>query len=712
MTSKIRSEHLQRPAFVYLRQSSPGQVEFHKESTERQYALADRAVTLGWDRSQIRILDGDLGKSGTSTEGRNDFLALMAAVGMGEAGAVFAIEISRFSRSQADWHKLLDICALTDTLVVDHDGVYNPNDFNDRVLLGFKGTWSHTELHGMKLRLQGARVNKAKKGELRCRPPAGYVYDLDGKLELDPDESVVAALGLVFQKFRELGGGLAVTRYFTENKITLPNREWIADARGGRLSWTQPSHCRILSILKNPTYAGVYVYGRTRGKKRFIDGQISEEKELVHDESQWISNIKNAHPGYITWEQFLENREQLARNRFNADFGGRRGVARKGSALLQGIVICGKCGNRMHPHYYGNPKQPPTYVCAHKRAMFGESTCWVVSTPRIDRALTTHLLELFSREKLDLSLAVLTEVEKATAEDDKQWQLRLERARIAVERAERQYDRVEPENRLVARTLEQKWNEALAEQERLNQEYALEQKKKPLELSSEQRQQIMGLTKDFSKIWNSATTTDRDRKELLGLLVKQVALSPIDLPERQTKIDVLWHTGATTVAYAPRPRNARATKTPAPVIEEIRKLADRHHDREIAEKLNKGGFRSGMRRRFTETAVTYIRHRYGIEKPGSDPAFAAKGELLEGRYLSRTGLAKRLRVSNQVIVYWQSIGALPAFRMAPRGPWWYELTDEVLARLKPRISKNHRNPRSAKIRSLFNNLRRGDTHNE
>ncbi len=253
MNHKISSTHLSRQAYVYLRQSTPYQVESNRESTERQYALAKRALSLGWDQTQIHILDGDLGKSGQTTSGREDFHKLMAAVSLGEVGAVLALEASRLSRSQADWHKLLDICALTDTLVIDHDGIYNPNDFNDRVLLGFKGTWSHTELHGMRLRLQGAKLNKAKKGLLRCTPPTGYVYDSDGQLVFDPDESVVAAIRLVFEQFRSLGTAYKVMQYFAQHDLSFPRRIW-RPGEVGTLHWGPVNHSRITAILHNPTY--------------------------------------------------------------------------------------------------------------------------------------------------------------------------------------------------------------------------------------------------------------------------------------------------------------------------------------------------------------------------------------------------------------------------------------------------------------------------
>jgi len=286
MSGKIRKSHLERQAYVYLRQSSPGQVENNQESTRRQYSLADRATQLGWDRSQVHILDEDLGKSGSSTNLRGDFHKLMAGVGLGQVGAGFAIEVSRFSRSQADWHRLVEVCALTDTLVVDHDGVYDPNDFNDRVLLGFKGTWSHTELHGMKVRLQGAKISKAKRGELRCRPPVGYVYDQDGHLVIDPDEGVAFAVKLLFRKFQEYGSAFQVCRYFFDNQIAFPCRDW--SVAGNRLHWGCLEYQRVLSILHNPTYAGAYAYGKSKGKVTISGVEVVRKRARIKSRGDWM----------------------------------------------------------------------------------------------------------------------------------------------------------------------------------------------------------------------------------------------------------------------------------------------------------------------------------------------------------------------------------------------------------------------------------------
>ena len=618
MNSKILKTHLERRAVVYLRQSTPQQVESNRESTQRQYALAERAQLLGWDRSQIQVLDGDLGKSGQTTTGREDFHKLMAAVGLGEVGAVLALEASRFSRSQADWHKLLDICALTDTLVIDHDGVYNPNDFNDRVLLGFKGTWSHTELHGMRLRLQGAKLNKAKKGELRTAPPTGYVYDPDGQLRFDPDENVVAALRLVFKQFRLLGTAFKVMRYFAINHIPFPRRLWRPNEIS-TLHWGSVNHSRITAILHNPTYTGTYVYGRRRSLPVIEAGQIVKVKTQQLPQNEWKVMIHSNHPAYISWEDYLENAEQLRRNHVTGMSEGQLGIPREGSALLQGLVICGKCGRRMSPRYYGTGGKRASYECTQRRRQDGkEGVCWTVAAAAVDAAVATHVLEWITLEQLDISLAVLNELEPQAAEIEHHWQLRLERARYEADRAQRQFDVVEPENRLVARTLEQRWNDKLQQLAELEAAYAQAQLVHRLELSQPQRQQILRLAKDIPAVWLAPTTSCQERKEMLCLLVKQVALTPVDSPERQTHIAILWHTGATTELVAMRLTTKDKLRTPEEVVQTIRELAPHMTNVEIALELNQRGLTSGKGRAFTADSVSWKRLQFQINKPESD----------------------------------------------------------------------------------------------
>ena len=687
MNTKIEKTHLQRRAVVYLRQSTPNQVESNRESTQRQYALADRALNLGWDNSQIQILDGDLGKSGQTTAGREDFHRLMAAVGLGEVGAVFALEASRFSRSQADWHKLLDICALTDTLVIDHDGIYNPNDFNDRVLLGFKGTWSHTELHGMRLRLQGAKLNKANKGELRCTPPTGYVYDPDGKLMFDPDQGVVTVIRLVFQQFRLLGTAFKVMRYFAKEQIPFPRRVW-RPGEIGTLKWGSINHSRILAILHNPTYTGTYVYGRRRSQPVINAGQITSMKTQLLPQSDWRVMIHHAHPAYISWEEFQSNQQQLTLNHGAVMADGRQGSAREGCALLQGLVICGKCGRRMSPRYHGTAGKRTTYQCDQLRQQDGvHGICWSVPGTTIDAAVANYLLEILSESNLDISLAVLNELEQNAQQQEYQWQLRLERANYEAERAERQFNAVEPENRLVARTLEKRWNEKLLQLAELESAYAQAQLVQRLEISDEQRQQILNLARNIPAVWHSPTTTAQERKEMLRLLVKQVALTPVEHPIRQTKLNILWHTGATSELFTNRPSIQQKLGTSVEVIQAIRELANGRTDAQIATELNCQGLLSAKGRAFTASSVSWIRLKYQINKPGSDPGFARSVGIRSDGCYSTSALAQKLGVGIHTIHYWREKGIVEASQETPNGPWWHRVTPEVLKTLCDKIRR-------------------------
>lgn len=685
MTTPIRPQHLQRPAYVYLRQSTPGQVHTHRESTERQYALAERAVALGWDRSQIQVLDQDLGKSGTTTEGRADFHRLMAAVGLGEVGAVFALEASRLSRSQADWHKLMDICALTDTLIVDQEGIYDPNAFNDRVLLGFKGTWSHTELHALRLRLQDAKLHKARKGELRCNPPTGYVYDAAGVLVFDPDESVVAAVTRVFHQFQACGSAFGVMRAWAAQGLPFPRRQWLPGANGA-LAWGSLSLGRILSILHNPLYTGTYVYGRRRSQPVLEGGQVTRMRTLHKPQQEWTVMIPNAHPAYISWEQYVANREQLSSNRTNLPSGA--GRPRAGAALLQGLVICGRCGRRMAVRYQGTGGRHPIYTCQRRRLHDGQGgICWSVPARPLDAAVEAHVLAAVTPANLELALEVLTHCEQEAAARDHQWQLQLERAHYEAQRAERQYDAVDPDQRLVARTLERRWNEKLQQLQELEQAYATAQRAQRLEVTPQERQQILRLAADLPAVWRAPTTTQAERKELLGLLVKQIALTPIEAPQRQTRLHLLWHTSATTDLVVARLRSPEQVRTPPQIIEAIAALAVGRTDATIAEALNAQGLTSGRGQPFTAKAVAWIRHHYQIRKAGADRQVAASTMArIDGRYSTRA-LATRLGVSIATIHYWREQGILPAIQELPGGPWWHEITPEILEKLRTHIRR-------------------------
>ncbi|BAZ02797.1 hypothetical protein NIES37_68100 [Tolypothrix tenuis PCC 7101] len=601
-------------------------------------------------------------------------------------GAVLALEASRFSRSQADWHKLLDICALTDTLVIDHDGIYDPNDFNDRVILGFKGTWSHTELHGMRLRLQGAKLNKAKKGELRCSPPTGYVYDPEGKLVLDPDEGVVAAIQLAFQQFREFRTAFKVMRYFCVNQIPFPRRRW-RPGDIGTLHWGPANLSRITALLRNPTYTGTYVYGRRRSLNVIENGQITKVKTQLLPQQEWKVVIHNAHEAYISWSEYESNCEQLRRNCPISMSDGCPGTPREGFALLQGLVICGKCGRKMSPRYHGNGGCRAAYECTQARKLDGSvGACWSVAGAAIDTAVTAHVLSAFTEEQLDISLAVLSELENQAHEADKTWQLRLERARYEADRAFRQYDATEPENRLVARTLERRWNEKLQQLAQLEEAYQKAHQVERLELTAGQRQQILQLANDIPTLWHASTTTNLERKQILGLLVKQVAITPIDTPERSTRIQILWHTGVTSELIATRPTNAEKFRTPKQIIELIEELTPGRTDTEIASELNRRGLVNATGRAFTKKGIAWIRWKFGIDKPLSDPNVAKSGVSPEG-YYSTSALAVKLGVGIHTIHYWREKGIIQGFQETPKSPWWHIVTPEVLETLREKIRR-------------------------
>ncbi|MBI4334735.1 MAG: recombinase family protein, partial [Chloroflexi bacterium] len=611
----------------------------------------------------------------------------MAAVGLGEVGAVFVLETSRLSRSLADWHKLLDVCALTDTLLVDHDGIYNPNDFNDRVLLGFKGTWSHTELHAMRIRLQGAKLHKARKGELRCSPPTGYLYDPSGALILDPDESVVASIRLLFQQFKALGSAYGMMRFFAEQGIPFPRRLWAPDTNGC-LQWGPLSLTRILAILHNPTYTGAYVYGRRRSQPVVVAGQLARVRTLQRPREQWTVVIQDAHPAYLSWEEYLENERQLTRNRTNLQGDGPQGTPRQGAALLQGLLLCGRCGRRMTIRYQGTAGCQAIYQCDRRRFHDGQGgVCWSVPAGPIDMAVEAHVLDALTQDNLDISLAVLQQMEQEAQELDRHWQLQIERAHYEAQRAQRQYDAVEPDNRLVARTLERRWNEKLRQLEEIEQAYAQARQRERLDLSPQKRQQILRLASDLPAVWRAPTTTQAERKGLLGLLVKQIALTPADLPQRQTRVQILWHTEATTELWVARPSIKERFRTPRQVVEAIARLAAGRLDEEIAAALNEQELRSGRSKPFTAASVAWVRYKHGIRKPGSDPRMAARTDARsDGRYSTRA-LAQRLGVTISTIHYWRQHGIIPATQEIPGGPWWHEVTPEVLAALCQRIHR-------------------------
>lgn len=675
MSAKIRPEHLARPALVYIRQSTLVQVLEHPQSTERQYDLAVLAKRLGWDETQVEVIDEDLAHSGERITHRAGFQRLAAEVSLGRVGAILSLEVSRLARSSADWHRLLDLCALSDTLIVDDDGIYDPNDFNDRLVLGMKGTMSEAERHVMRLRLTGGQRHKASKGQLAFPAPTGYVFDAGGTLVFDPDEQVQQAVHLLFERFRLDGSAYAVVRYFRRHGLLFPSRHAHTGAPAQNV-WRSLTHVRALSVLKNPLYAGAYVWGRRQQRRVLAEGAVVQRRSALVPCEQWHAFHREAHLGYITWEEHMANRRRLSDNRNDQQRAQAHGAPRRGEALLQGLALCGRCGRRMGTAHRG--KNFAVYECRQRPD--GDGTCWSVPHHRIDAMLVEVVLDAVAPPELDLSLAVLHEVERQAAAVDRQWQLRIERARYEAARAERQYDAVEPENRIVARTLETRWNQKLQALAAIEREYQETRRARKLVLSEPDKKAILALARDLARVWNAPTTTMAERKRLLRLLIQDVVLTPVDVPQRTTRIQILWQTGATTELVAPRPK--AGSKTPDAVIALIRVLAaQRYRDVEIAAELNRRGYKSGRGKRFTRQAITTLRAGYEIpsERPIGGRAPAPERDA-RGRYSVR-GLAVRYDVTCNIVRHWVERGTLQPERDFQGGPFWFTLTPAVEARI-------------------------------
>jgi DNA invertase Pin-like site-specific DNA recombinase len=686
-THKIRSEHLDRQAWVYVRQSTLMQVREHTSSTARQYDLVQRALDLGWPRERIVVVDQDQGLSGASAAGRDGFQFLIAQVGLGHAGAVLSLEASRLARSCSDWYRLIEICALTNTLVIDEEGVYDPGQYNDRLLLGFKGTMSEAELHWLRNRLLGGKLEKAQQGKLRLHLPTGLIYDAAGHVMLDPDEQVQQAIRLVFDLFDELGSGLAVVKYFADHKLLFPRRVW-GGVRHGELDWGPLRHGRVVGILHDPAYAGTYVYGRTKTCKEALPGEAPRTKSHSHQvkPEEWPIVLHDAHPGYITWDRLVRNQQRLDDNcTFRAE--DRRGAVREGSALLQGIVICGQCGRRMTVRYLQDG-MTPCYCCNEVHIQWAGKLCQFIRGAGVDAAIAASFLDAMQPAQLEVSMAALEQIEARARQIDRQWLLRLERAQYEADLARRRCLAVEPENRLVARSLERDWNEKLAEVEQLEREYAALPRPTARLASSEERQRILALARDLPTIWHADTTTYVERKQLLRFLIKDVVLN-----QRKTTIyiGIRWQTGALTELEIPRPKQ----RTPEAVIQRVRELAPTCTDQEIADHLNQEGRTSSLKRPFTQRRVWWLRHGNGIATGAAlRPDAYPTGQRGDGRY-SAGAAAELLNVDVSTIGHWCESGRLEAIQAKPHSPRWIKLTPELIAELRQPV-RQPRLPRSSK----------------
>jgi DNA invertase Pin-like site-specific DNA recombinase len=673
MNSKIQVHHRQKMAYVYLRQSTMAQVYHHQESTQRQYALKDRARELGWPPDQIRVLDADLGQSGTQMNNRQDFKTLVADVSLEKVGAVFALEASRLSRSCSDWHRLLEICSLTGTLIVDADGCYDPADFNDQLLLGLKGTMSQAELHFIRARLQGGKRNKAQRGELRFPLPVGLVYgDEPGNVLLDPDIEVQNAVRLVFAIFRQTGSAYGAVRYFLEHNLSFPRRAY-GGVWNGKIIWGKLTHGRVIGVLGNPSYAGAYVFGRYRGIKSIsTDGQVQAKVQRQPMDS-WLVLIQQHHPGYISWDDYLENQQMLERNQTNTPEQCSSGAAREGRALLQGLLLCAHCGRKLSPRYTGNGGIYPVYECTRRQTdMHYSSECVRIQADLIDQNVGDRILEILRPDQIEIALRAVKELERRGQAVDQQWRMRIERLEYQTQLAQRRYEEVDPSNRLVAGTLEKRWNDALEELKAAQEELHRSRQQQGLELTEEQKGQLRALAKDLPKLWKSPTTSAQDRKRMLRLLVKDITVEK-KRAERKVELHIRWQGGAVENLSLDIPLAAPdRVRYPEALVNRVRSLAATMTDAQITAALDQEGLLSATGKRFTLTIVKQLRSKYRI--PG--PALNSSSELTVGE------VAERLGVSPNVVHYWIERGHLPTRKLGPGWPHWITLPSEKEAELR------------------------------
>jgi DNA invertase Pin-like site-specific DNA recombinase len=661
--SKITSGHLERNAYLYVRQSTLRQVIENSESTKRQYGLKQRALSLGWRNEQICVIDNDLGESGASTE-RDGFKTLVSEVGMGHAGIVMGLEVSRLARNSTDWHRLLEICALTQTLILDEEGIYDPAHFNDRLLLGLKGTMSEAELHMIRARLLGGALNKAKRGELVCRLPVGFVLDANKKIVFDPNKRVQESIRLFFKTFRRLGTAHATVREFHNQNWKFPKKIFCGPAKGD-VVFGPLTDSRAFQILKNPRYADTYAYGL---RQKQFNGLSKHQMVKYVDQKNWKSFIKNAHNGYITWDEYKENTQRLMDNSTGkAD--SRRLAPREGPALLQGIVICGRCGRRMSVRYHNRrgKKLSPDYTCRGSNRKYEPKRCQSIPGHQVDELVARILLEKMTPAAIEVALSVQEELQTHIEEADRLRHKHVEQAEYEKELARRRYISVDPENRLVADELESEWNKKITEYKEAKESYERKRKDDLLVMTCELKQKIMALTDNFPMLWHSETTSDKDRKRMVRLLLEDVTLRKSD----RVFIDVRFKGGANQRFEIPLPQSAWLEKKHSPkVVAEIDNLLESHTDGEIAAILNQKGFVSGTNKKFDSRRVSTIRKAYGL--------LSYRTRLRKRGLLEIGEICEKYGVKRWTVYKWRDSGRLKSYRYDDLGRYLYEPIDKKI----------------------------------
>ena len=670
-TSKIEPRHLRLQAVVYIRQSTPQQIQNNQESTRRQYDLACRARQMGWPETAVRVIDDDLGLSGAGSQRRLGFQRLVAAIGLGEVGIVMVTEVSRLSRLNSDWHRVIELCAVFRTLIADEDGIYDAQSPNDRLLLGVKGTLFAAELHILQARMRGALLSKARRGELAVTLPVGYRRRPDGAVVQDPDEAVRLAVAAVFERFAALGNARAVLRHFAGNGLAFP-RLAQAGPEAGRIAWVRPRYGMIHRMLANPAYAGAFVYGRCRQEVSAGDPPTVAERRLPPEE--WAIVVQGVYPGYISYDTFLANRRQLRGNRYNFEAKG-RGAPREGTALLQGLVRCGRCGHQMGVSY---GRQRPRYQCRRAQTDLALAGCQSFLAGEIDATVVAAFLDAVRPAGLEATLAALRDLEQERHAVERQWQLRLERARYEARLARRQYDAVDPDNRLVARELERGWEAALAEVERLEQDHERVRRTELRPLEPAETADVRRLAADLPALWHADTTLPIDRKRLLRLVIAAVTVTVAD-DRRAAEVEILWSGGATTRHHVVGRPFGWHLRTEAEMLALIRDLAERMPDHQVAAALAGSGLCTRHRKSWTRARVASMRRQHGI--PTACPTQTGRLTCRADGLVPARVAGERLGMTLAAVRDWAHRGILPCDQSSPSAKLWVRLTPEDIERV-------------------------------
>jgi DNA invertase Pin-like site-specific DNA recombinase len=703
-SAKVRDHHLDRKAIVYIRQSSPQQVAEHKESTARQYALADVAVALGWTRDRVEIIDADQGRTGQTVEGRQGFQYILAELGLDQVGIVLGLEASRLARSDPDWAPLVRSCGLFRALLGDYDGLYDPTDFNDRLLLGLKGIMSEAELHFLRMRMHEGRLNKARRGELFNHASIGYVRQPGRGLALDPDEQAQQVVRLVFDQFDRQGSLHGLLRYLVHHGIRLPVRPHYGPDRG-KLEWHRPNRETLQNMLHHPTYAGYYRHGhRAVDPRRKVPGRRGTGRTINKPEDCSVL-LEDRCPAYITPERFWANQERLAANRARTEAAG---AVRQGPSLLGGILRCGRCGRRMMVAYGGRASRL-RYSCGRAMVDYAEPLCQGLAGCVLDDLVAAQLLTALEPAALELSLAAAADVEQERARLHRNWQQQVERARYEAERARRQYDAVEPENRLVARELERRWEEALKEQRRLEEEYVRFGRNQPQGLSAGEREQIRAPAHDLPALWHAPATSSADRQRIVRLLVKEV-VATVRGESEQVDVTIHWAGGFHSDHALVRPVQSYQQMADFERllnrVDELRKAGQTLA--EVAEQLNCEGFHPPKRSAsFTGSILTRLLAQRG--RTGPRPRVVEQPGILGEHEWLLTDLARKLEMPQATLHRWVRVGWVHARKLpSPGGHWviWADV-DEL-----DRMSRLRTCPRGWSNEQVFAQLTKPKSRND